>query len=113
MTYEEVLRISKNVYENRDYLPHCYNSWCDEEDENGLRHNLVMVDEKEKDKVLGYQSYLFQGSKKNQVVAMALRMDDSLRGQGLGKAMMALCVEYLSGLDKNQEVNILNIVLKI
>ena len=105
---DEVMRISKNVYLCYDYLPHCYDLYCkleDNDDHDNKGVNLVMVDPKTPEKVLGYQSYLFQGQGRRQAIARALRVDDSLRGRGLGKAMMALCAEHLATLADGDKVS--------
>ena len=102
---DEVMRISKNVYLCYDYLPHCYDLYCKLEDDHDKGVNLVMVDPKTPEKVLGYQSYLFQGTGRRQAIARALRVDDSLRGRGLGKAMMALCADHLATLADGDKVS--------
>ena len=91
-----------------DYLPHCYDLYCkleDNDDHDNKGVNLVMVVPKTPEKVLGYQSYLFQGQGRRQAIARALRVDDSLRGRGLGKAMMALCADHLATLADGDKVS--------
>lgn len=102
---EEVMRISKNVYLCYDYLPHCYDLYCAVEREEGRGVNLVMVDPDAPERVLGYQSYLFQGAGRTQAIARALRVDESLRGRGLGKTMMALCADHLASLASGDKVS--------
>ena len=113
---DEVMRISKNVYLCYDYLPHCYDLYCkleDNDDHDNKGVNLVMVDPKTPEKVLGYQSYLFQGQgRRRQAIARALRVDDSLRGRGLGKAMMALCADHLATLADGDKVSSKALILR-
>ena len=120
-----MLGISDGIYEGIDYIPHCYNSWIDEEPaEPKRRRNLVMVSKSEPDRVLGFQSFLFMvklhtkshASNKHKclqneqtlAINQAVRVDPAVRGQRLGKTMMTLGEDLLREL--NPEMQQLKIV---
>ena len=98
--YRPLLEISRGIYDGLDYFSNVYHVWVDQEKEDPRRRrNVVLLDENEK--VIGYQSFMFQDGGRR-VVAQALRIDLSLKGLGVGKRFMELCREFL--LDINKEV---------
>ncbi len=97
----DILSFSRGIYDGLDYFCGVYTKWlAEEESDSSKRKNVVMVDEE--GKVLGFQSFLFQ-DRGNRVLAQALRIDQSMKGIGLGRTFMQLCRELL--LSWNKEVN--------
>ena len=91
--YPGVLTISKDVYDGHDYIEHVYEKWVREEETSPeRRRNLVLLDGA--GRVIGYRSMMFRDSGNN-FVCQALRIDSSLRGQGLAKKFAELSKEIL------------------
>ena len=59
--FAEMCQIFSDIYSGIDYLPYCYQSWIEEEEKRPQhRKNILLKDEDENNRILGYQSLMFQ-----------------------------------------------------
>ena len=96
--YQPILDISEGVYDGLDYFTGVYYKWITQEEVDPMkRRNIVLLDAD--DRVIGFQSYMFQDGGKR-VLVQALRIDPSLKGMGVGKKFMELCREFIARINK-------------